>query len=287
VPVLCVGNLTVGGAGKTPVVLSLLRLLREQEVEAHCISRGYGGSSTDAARRVHPERDSAAEVGDEPLLIAREGACWVARRRGLAAQAALEDGAQILVMDDGLQNPTLEKTLSLLVVDGGFGFGNLWTLPAGALREPPSVCMARCDAVVLIGEDRTQVRALIPPELPVLTARLVPDAETCAFHGARLFAFAGIGRPEKFFITLREVKVDLVGTREFADHHPFQEAELQAMQKRAEVFGARLVTTEKDAARLPKAWRERVLVARVALEWDDPAALHALLAPLIESARLR
>lgn len=279
VPVLCVGNLTAGGAGKTPVVMALLARLQAQGVATQCISRGYGGSLYGPVR-VDPEEHSAAEVGDEPLLIARVGACWVSKRRLSAATAAVLDGAKLIIMDDGLQNPTLHKDLTLLVVDGGYGFGNCRTLPAGPLRETLAEGLAKAQAVVMVGEDRAGVLLRLPQGLPVLYARLVPTAEAELFRGRKLLAFAGIGRPEKFFATLRELGAKLVDTASFADHHAYSTQDLEALARRAGAKSATLVTTEKDAVRLPQAFQELVEVLRVGLVFEDEMALDTLLAPL-------
>lgn len=280
VPVICVGNLTAGGAGKTPVVIALLERLRATGMEAQCISRGYGGSLIGPVR-VRTETHRAAEVGDEPLLIARIAPCWIAKRRLSAATAAVLDGAKLILMDDGLQNPTLHKDLSLLVVDGGYGFGNRRTLPAGPLRETPAEGLAKTQAVVMVGEDATGVLSFLPPALPMLHARLVPAAGAERFRGRKLLAFAGIGRPEKFFATLRELGAELAETVSFADHYSYRTEDLATLARRAEARGATLVTTEKDAVRVPEAFRANVEALPVRLVFEDEAALDALLAPFI------
>ncbi len=186
-------------------------------------------------------------------------------------------GAQVLVMDDGLQNPTLAKDLSLLVIDGASGFGNGRLIPAGPLREPVAAAAARCRAAVLIGEDRAGARALLPSGLPVLRARLV-QREVEPLVGSRAFAFAGIGLPDKFFAGLRTAGVDLAGTWAFPDHHPYTAAEISEVRARAQALGAVPVTTPKDAARLSPELRAGMRVVGVALAWEDEAALAALLA---------
>ncbi|HKM63649.1 MAG TPA: tetraacyldisaccharide 4'-kinase [Acidisphaera sp.] len=272
VPVICCGNVTVGGTGKTTVALDLLARLRARGIAAHALARGYKGSAR-GVLRVSPQ-DSVALVGDEALLLAQAAPTWIGADRAASARDAIFAGAQALVMDDGLQNPTLHKDLSLLVIDGGAGFGNGRVLPAGPLREKVAACVARCDAAVLIGEDRTGAAARMG-RLPVLTARLVPDATMRALAGERVFAFAGIGRPEKFFDSLRDVDAVLTGTRGFADHHVYAAREIDAL--RAAAGDATLVTTAKDAVRLPPGAGEGIRVAGIGLAWDDDAGIDALL----------
>ena len=275
VPVICCGNVTVGGAGKTTLVLDLLRRLTAAGQTPHALLRGHGGSSR-GVRCVAPT-DSAAEVGDEALLLAAETPTWIGADRGSSAAAAVADGASVLVMDDGLQNPTLDKDLSLLVIDGASGFGNGRLLPAGPLREDVATGAARCQAAVLIGPDTTGALGMLPPGLPVLRARLVQDQAIEALRGQRVVAFAGIGRPGKFFAPLAEAGAVVVETIPFPDHHAFTRRDLDHLSTRAAALGARLVTTPKDAVRLPPAFRAQVTVIGVGLAWEDVAALVSLL----------
>jgi tetraacyldisaccharide 4'-kinase len=270
VPVFCAGNVTVGGSGKTTLALDLLARLA-----AHALLRGYGGASR-GVRRVQPG-DDAALVGDEALLLAAVAPTWIGGDRAASARAAIAAGARALVLDDGLQNPTLAKDVSFLVIDGGFGFGNGRLLPAGPLRESVAAGAARCRAAVLIGDDTTGALARLPPALPVLRARLVPDAAARALAGRRVFAFAGIGRPAKFYATLRECGAAVVGTRDFADHHRYTVAETQALQAQAARLDATLVTTAKDAVRLDPATRALVCVAGIGLAWNDEVVLDQIL----------
>jgi tetraacyldisaccharide 4'-kinase len=282
VPVICVGNLSAGGTGKTPVALSLLRMLTAQGMNPHALSRGYGGSAT-GPLRVDPARHGADVVGDEPLLLAGAAPAWVARDRAAGGQAAVAAGAGCLVMDDGHQNPALHKDLSLIVVDGAAGFGNRRVIPAGPLRESVPAGLARADAAVIIGEDRHDVaRDVAAAGLPLLRARLVPDADAAArLKGRKVVAFAGIGRPEKFFATLREIGAGAAECVGFPDHHPFTHGEIAALAARAAALNAQLVTTVKDLTRLPADLpadlRAGVAVLPVDLLWSDPAAAQALL----------
>jgi tetraacyldisaccharide 4'-kinase len=280
VPVICCGNATAGGAGKTTLALDLGARLAANRVAF--LTRGHGGRAR-GVHRVDPARDDAATVGDEALLLARCAPTWVAADRAAGARAAVADGAGVLVMDDGLQNPGLAKGLSFLVVDGGAGFGNGRVIPSGPLREPVAAAAARCSAAVLIGEDRSGALAVLPPALPVLRAEL-EQQDTAGLAGRRVLAFAGIGIPEKFFAGLRAAGLVLAGTEAFADHHPYASAEIERLLARAEAADAVPVTTPKDAVRLPAGLRARVRVVGVRLVWQDPAALDALLARVLESA---
>ena len=267
-PVICVGNLTAGGSGKTPVAIAIGELLKAQGHRPVFLTRGYGGR-TAAPVLVKPHH-SARIVGDEALLLARTAPTIVARDRAVGAARAAEAKADVLVMDDGHQNFALAKDLSLVVVDGGGGFQNGMVLPAGPLREPVAQGLKRADAVILIGDGAPDLRGYAGP---VLRARLVPLPND--FAGRRVFAFAGIGRPQKFFDTLKAVGAFVAGTQDFADHHAYDAQDLQGLRDRAK--GELLVTTEKDLVRIPAGQRHGIAALAVEARFDDPAALAALL----------
>lgn len=273
VPTICVGNLTLGGAGKTPTVLALAERLRARGRRLGILSRGHGGSAA-GPLRVDPAAHDAALVGDEPLLLARAAPTWVAKKRAQAAYRALAEDIDCLLLDDGFQSPALRKTLSLVVIDGGAGVGNGRVFPAGPLREPVARGLARARAIVLVGEDETGFERAHGAGRTILRARLEPESRALA--GARVYAFAGIGRPGKFFASLRALGCEIAGAREFSDHHPYTRAELDALQDAA--GQARLVTTEKDLARVPADLRARFETLKVRLAFDDPQALDAILA---------
>lgn len=279
VPVICCGNATAGGAGKTLLALDLGARLAAHRVAF--LTRGHGGRVR-GVHRVDPAHDDASAVGDEALLLAACAPTWVAADRAAGARAAVADGAGVLVMDDGLQNPGLAKDASILVIDGGTGFGNGRVIPAGPLREPVAAAAARCIAAVLIGEDRNSALRALPPALPVLRAALVQQG-TAALAGRPVLAFAGIGIPDKFFAGLRAAGVVLAETVRFADHHRYTAGEVRRLLTRAEALDALAVTTPKDAVRLPPDLRPRIRVIDVRLEWNDRAALDALLAPVLGS----
>ena len=281
-PLICVGNLTLGGAGKTPTALRLAGLLAELGARPAFLTRGYGGRLAGPVR-VDPARHAAADVGDEPLLLARAAPTIVARDRPAGARLCVAAGADAVVMDDGLQNPSLRKTLSLAVVDAGAGAGNGLAFPAGPLRAPLARQWRHVHALVLIGEGapgEAVARAACERGLPVHRARLVPDG-SLPLAGRRVAAFAGIGRPEKFFATLRDTGADLVLARGFPDHHPYRAQEIADLRAGAERAGALLVTTEKDWMRLDAGQRPPAIALRVDLRFEDEAPLRTRLAGLI------
>jgi len=283
VPVVCVGNIVAGGAGKTPVGIALARRLIAAGAKPHFLTRGYGGTEV-GPRAIDLDRHDFARVGDEALLLAREAPTWVARWRPDGAVAAVEMGAEVIIMDDGFQNGSIAKDLSLVVVDGEYGFGNGRAMPAGPCRESPDQGLARADAMVVIGADQCGLAEMARAHgLPLLSARLVPGPEGAALAGRKVVAFAGIGRPEKFFATLKQCGARLTADHSFPDHHPFTRADIEALLAEAEANEALAVTTAKDSVRLPADLRARVSVLSVALDWEDPA----LLTPLFDRIGVR
>ncbi|HEY9079222.1 tetraacyldisaccharide 4'-kinase [Magnetovibrio sp.] len=282
VPVICIGNLVVGGAGKTPVAIDIVTRLKNQGVNAHVVSRGYGGSELGPVQ-VDPINHDSRTVGDEPLLLARSAPTWVSRDRRKGIEAAVAAGAQIVVMDDGYQNPNVEKDLSLLVVDGGYGFGNARVMPAGPLREPVDAGLARADAVVLLGADEADVWGRIQrlgyKSLKVLRAKLEPIGDFSDLKNQKVFAFAGIGRPEKFFKTLEGIGCKLAGCRAFDDHHPYSEAEVLSIL--ADAVDMQVLTTAKDHVRLSAKQKDRVRVLDIGMRWKNADEIDLLLAPFV------
>jgi tetraacyldisaccharide 4'-kinase len=282
-PVISIGNLTVGGSGKTPVAREVLARLKALGVQAHGLSRGYGGK-LEGPVRVDPERHSSEDVGDEPLMLARDGPFWIARDRAEGARAAVAAGARAIVLDDGHQNPALAKALSLVIVDGEtredeWPFGDGSVFPAGPMREPLAAGLVRADAVVV----------MLPPDLeapdpellavfgdtPVLVARL--EAAAPPPPGLQL-GFAGVAKPWKVARSLKAAGCELADFAPFPDHARFEDRDLKFLADRAQMLDAGLVTTEKDWVRLPPAWRQRVAAWPVRARFLDTAALDALLA---------
>ncbi len=277
VPVVCCGNVGVGGAGKTTLALDLAIRLRHRGVAVHCLTRGYGGRSSATPLRVDPHRHDATLVGDEALLLAEVAPCWVGRDRVASARAAIAAGARILLMDDGLQNPGLVQDWPLLVIDGAVGFGNNRLLPAGPLREPVEAATARVRCAILIGDDLTGAGKCLPPAMVRLHADLEMDPSLAALRGRRLLAFAGIARPAKFFDALSSLGLTLLHTQGYPDHCRYRTHTLDRLRRDAKRLDALLVTTPKDAVRLPPDLRATVHVARVSLRWRDSIARDGLL----------
>jgi tetraacyldisaccharide 4'-kinase len=292
IPVICVGNYHVGGAGKTPTVLALTKLLRELGETPVVLSRGYGGRLTGPVM-VDRERHTAVDVGDEPMMMARDVPVAVARDRLEGVVLAKSQGATVILMDDGFQNPRLLKDTSLIVIDSERGLGNGKVFPAGPLRAPLRAQLARTDALVLIGDGRAAndvAAELAKRNKPELRARLKPDAASLAqLFGKKVFAFAGIGDPARFFRTLRASGIEIARTRPFADHHMFSDNEIAALGAEAQREQLTLVTTEKDLARLRgrKGVPDGIVPFAVQLEFDEPAKLRQLISDQLYKARER
>lgn len=274
VPVICIGGAHLGGTGKTPTTIAFAERLLARGVKVQVVSRGYGGSAK-GPLRVDPARHSADLTGDEPLLIAAFVPVWVAKDRAAGVRAAVEAGAEAVLLDDGFQNPSVRKSASVLVVDAAEGFGNGRTAPAGPLREPPSRAMARADLILTLGDGAAQqIFAARYPRLPLprVRAEVRPLETGMDWQGMRVFAFAGIGNPMKFFKTLEGLGAHVAGRVALADHQPIGMKLLQRLAFEANATGGEIVTTEKDAVRLPKAFQGRVLVLPVRLQpesWDE------------------
>jgi tetraacyldisaccharide 4'-kinase len=286
-PVICVGNLVAGGAGKTPTAIAVARALAGLGESPVFLSRGYGGRAHGAVQ-VDPERHGAADVGDEPLLLARRFPTVVSPDRLAGARVAGSLGS-VIVMDDGLQNPSLAKDLSIAVIDGETGTGNGFCIPAGPLRAPVDVQLGHVGAVVIVGSGAAGDRLaadVAQRGRAVLHGRLVPEPDSCrSLAGRRVFAFAGIARPAKFYASLRACGAELVETRDFADHHPYRAQELEAIRIAAGAGALTPVTTEKDLLRIPPQGRHGLAALPVTLAFDEPDRLAGLLASALAGAR--
>jgi tetraacyldisaccharide 4'-kinase len=288
--VVCVGNFVVGGAGKTPTVIAVARLLRDAGERVAFLSRGYGGAARAEPIEVDPAVHDAESVGDEPLLLARVAPCFVGADRVAAARLAIARGASVLALDDGLQNPSLAKDLSFAVVDGEAGFGNGLCFPAGPLRAPPARQSPFVSAAVVIGggADALAAFAALAPHKPMFRAALAPDAAVAAtLAGRPVLAFAGIARPEKFFATLEAIGARVAIARRFADHHRYAPNEVEALIAEAAARGLTPLTTEKDHVRLAPAYRRAILALPVTLRFETPAPIAALLAAALAARRAR
>lgn len=282
--VICIGNLVAGGAGKTPIAMAIADRLRQHSLDVHFLTRGYGGRAQ-IPLRVDASQTTVVEGGDEALLLAANGPTWIDADRLRGARAATNQGADVIVMDDGFQNPRLAKDLSILVFDGNDGIGNGRLMPAGPLRETLPSGAARASAAVVLGPDRVGIGSALAlyfdDNKPLLKARLEPAPEALNLAGEEVVAFAGIGRPEKFFRTLERLGCQLAAKFPFPDHHQYRAKDLANLHDHANQVGGRLVTTTKDAVRLPANFRAEVTVVEIGVVWQDNAAVDALLAPFI------
>jgi tetraacyldisaccharide 4'-kinase len=293
IPVFCVGNYHVGGAGKTPTVLALVKLLRDLGETPVVLSRGYGGRLRGPVM-VEPNRHRAADVGDEPLMLARTVAIAVARERLDGLALAKSQGATVIVMDDGFQNPAITKDASLIVIDAHRGLGNARVFPAGPLRAPLPPQIERTDALIVVGQGSAAdavAAAVAIQDKPVLTARLkADDAALSSLRGQRVLAFAGIGDPDRFFRTLRGNGVEVVRQQAFADHHPFTRDEIESLVAAAKRDALIPVTTEKDLARLHTGgelppWAQGITAFPVTLEFDSALKLRRFVSDRLSRAR--
>ena len=283
VPTICIGNINVGGTGKTPTTIALAQHFSQRGIAVHIVSRGYGANIT-TTFAVDPRNHTAAQTGDEPLIMAAFATTWVTPNRAKGIAAAATAGAQIVLVDDGFQDPNFARTLSLVIVDAKQGFGNQLCLPAGPLREPVTAGLARADGMIVIGDSPVRPdleRTITEFTNPVLRATLDPVETGMDWTQGRYLAFAGIGQPEKFYKTLSALGANVVETVSLDDHQPLTPALIKRLAHQAHSLGADLITTEKDAVRLPKEYQGTIQFLPVRLQVENTDQLSALLAPVI------
>ncbi len=266
--VICVGNLTAGGTGKTPVSISLAKILQQNGQNPYFVSRGYGGKLK--GLQVMPDIHNAADVGDEPLLLARQAPVIINPDRYAGALMAEQEGANYIIMDDGFQNPSLYKDISFVVIDGNIGLGNGFCIPAGPLREFKDLGLHRASAIMLIGEDTHDLAASFG-KLPVFKGRIKPVSPSPLTYD--IVAFAGIGRPEKFYQSLSGCGFNIVETRDFPDHHFYTEDELNQLIALGKQHKAPVYTTAKDFVKIPPRLQSKFKVLEIAIEWENPSEL--------------
>ncbi|MDI2112762.1 tetraacyldisaccharide 4'-kinase [Commensalibacter nepenthis] len=276
VPVICCGNLTVGGTGKTTIALELGKYF-QLEYKIAFLTRGYKrkNRTTDPVL-VNPTFHTVEDVGDEALLLAQHAPTWVAANRAESAQAAIQNGAELLIMDDGFQNPTLYQDMPLLVIDGATGFGNYKALPAGPLRESFDDGLSRAKACILIGDDQTNILKILPKNMLVFQSFLEMDQSIEEYSGKSVIAFAGIGRPDKFFDALIDNQLHLIEKKSFPDHHFYSSIELEQLLLLKHHYQIPLVTTPKDYVRLPSVFQSHVIPLGVHLKWQNQQTLPEL-----------
>ena len=266
--VICVGNLTAGGTGKTPVSISLAKILQQNGQNPYFVSRGYGGKLK--GLQVMPDIHNAADVGDEPLLLAGQAPVIINPDRYAGALMAEQEGANYIIMDDGFQNPSLYKDISFVVIDGNIGLGNGFCIPAGPLREFKDLGLHRASAIMLIGEDTHDLAASFG-KLPVFKGRIKPVSPSPLTYD--VVAFAGIGRPEKFYQSLSGCGFNIVETRDFPDHHFYTEDELNQLIALGKRHKAPVYTTAKDFVKIPPRLQSKFKVLEIAIEWENPSEL--------------
>lgn len=282
-PIITVGNAVLGGAGKTPVTLSLARLLQQMGEQPHLLSRGYGGTKTALPICVDAAQHNPSIVGDEPLLLSQTAPTWIHKKRVLSAEAAYQHGATVCIMDDGLQHTSLHRDLSLLVIDTHYGNGNGQIFPAGPLREPFARALDKAHALVLIGSNPCSLA--LPPHLPQFRATIVPDNAWHTLRGKPVIAFAGLARPSKFFALCEAQGLRLIETFPFPDHHRYSRNDIAGLLSHAQRAGATLVCTEKDAVKLTPVEREQIQVLPITIAWQNEVALKQFITTELAAIR--
>lgn len=282
IPVICVGNITAGGSGKTPTIIALMKLINKHSLyqTPHFLTRGYGGSNQNT--RCVSGHDPYQDCGDEALLLVKHSKTIISKNRYEGAMLASSLGADCILMDDGFQNFSLQKDLSIIVIDGNYGFGNKKLIPAGPLREHLKEAIERCDAVIIIGDDVRNTRQDIPQSIPVLHAHIELPQNIILDKSKNYIGFAGLGTPQKFHNTLKSLELNIVDFYEFPDHHPYNKTDIQSLNMTAKAKNAMLITTEKDFIRIPEQYKDDIKTLPIELIWDHPEDVLNLLKTVLD-----
>ncbi len=280
-PIICIGNIVVGGAGKTPVALKLGSLLKQNGYKPHFVSKGYGGIETN--NTIIKEWHSAKSVGDESLLLSEVAPTWIGKDRNKSFILAKESGADCIIMDDGFQNPTLQKDFSIIVINGEQGFGNKRVIPSGPLRESISRGISRANLIIVIGEIDEDIKKKISNSVPLIHAKFQISRNNKIYKNQKVTAFAGIAYPEKFYNSLSEKGAILEKKISYPDHHIFDENDMLNLAETANVTKSILVTTKKDFVRIPKSYRSLVSTLDGEIEFEDEKLLLEILSNLLEN----
>ena len=269
IPVICIGNAVAGGGGKTPTVIALIKLITAHKIAKNpfIISRGYGGNNLDS-KRVNLEKHTAQDVGDEPIILAQHAPVIIGKDRKKSADMAIDNGADLIIMDDGFFNTSLHQNIKILVVDRNMDFGNGFTIPAGPLREPLKNILPKSNAIITIGPK-------FQSDLPVFETELCPANH--APPNGDYVGFCAIGFPEKFKATLHKSDYNLVGWHEYPDHHHYTDQDIKKLLDEAKSKNARLITTEKDFVKIPAQYKEMVDILYITLEFKSPSDIATYL----------
>jgi len=276
VPVICVGNITAGGAGKTPTAIAIAKILKSKHKKPAFVSRGYGGSIKQATK-VDIENHTSKQVGDEPLILVQTAPCYIAANRVDAANLAIKEGADIIILDDGMQNPSIKKDLSINVIDGGFGFGNELLIPAGPLRDKKKIALSKADISIIIGDDKKSIEENLPEGMRVFHAEISPSNKKKPSKKVNYIAFAGIGRPGKFFESLGREGLKIVQRISLPDHYNYNKNDLIELENLAKDNDAKLITTQKDAIKLPEEFKKQIFIFNIAVKFDDEKSIKNII----------
>ena len=284
IPIICVGNITVGGNGKTPTALKLCSLLKDRGYHPHILSRGYKGNLK-GPHLVNPLRDSFIDVGDEALMMSKYHPTWISRNRESGVKSAITSGANVIILDDGFQNYHVKKDFSILVIEASVGFGNGYLIPAGPLRETISSGLKKTDLIIIIGEhfDQTAFErdTFLRKNIPIVEAKIVAKINKVTLNQKTVIGFAGIAHPEKFRNTLETLGANVINFKAFTNHKPFKLAHLKELITEAKKKHALLVTTEKDLVRIPEKLQPHFKALKVEVEIKNQNLLLEKLMPIL------